>query len=445
LPLRVAHLPSSYLPESLGGTEVYVHNLAEEQARAGAEVAVVVHGGGGEGEPPSPLYGVRRLPPLPPCTRAELYTRLQEEPPRGFAEFLDGWRPDVLHFHALTLGAGLGHARLARERGIPYFITYHTPAFSCVRGTLMYEGGAACDGCIEPVRCSGCVLQGLGWPRSLARLLAHSPVRPDHLPEGPWLPRLALPALIQEGYGHWREFMDGAARVVACAGWCRDVLRRNGVEGDKVVVHRQALPGPARARLLRLPPAGRRPLRVGFFGRFCRMKGPDLLLDAVRLLRGQGVEVVCELAGPIAANEAAWARRLLARHRGHAAYLGTRRGPDLRAWLRGLDLVAIPSRCLETGPLTLLEAWDEGVPVVGTDLGGIREFLQAARLDEFLCEPESPASLAGAITRLLASGPGRDITVRVAGTVELGRAMTDLYLGSMSRPVVSTASVTFQR
>jgi glycosyltransferase involved in cell wall biosynthesis len=355
--------------------------------------------------------------------------------PPGFAEFLDEWRPDIVHFHALTLGAGLGHARLARERNIPYFVTYHTPTFSCPRGTLMHEGRTICDGRIEPVRCGSCVLHAQGWPRPLARLLAHSPLQPEHLPEGPWLPRLALPALIQDGYGHWREFMDGATRVVACASWCRDVLIRNGVAGDRVVVHRQALPGPARARVLRLPLGRGRPLRIGFFGRFCWMKGPDLLLEAARLLRGQGVEVVCELAGPLAADEQAWARRLLAGHRDLAVYHGVKRGPELRAWLGGLDLVAIPSRCMETGPLTLLEAWDEGVPVVGANLGGIREFLQAAELEEFLCEPCNSVSLARAMTRLAEWRPSHDVQVPVAGITELGPAMIDLYQESMPLPV----------
>jgi glycosyltransferase involved in cell wall biosynthesis len=424
--MRIAHLPSSYLPESLGGTEIYVHHLAEEQVRLGGEVNVVVHGGT-EGKSPSPRYQVRRLPPLPACTRTELYTWLPHEPPPGFAEFLDEWRPDVVHFHAFTLGAGLGHARLARQRGIPYFVTYHTPTFSCSRGTLLYEGKTVCDGRIEPVRCSGCVLQGQGWPRPIARLLAHSSLRPERLPEGPWLPRLALPALIQEGYRHWREFMDGAAWIIACASWCRDVLNRNGVEADRVIVHRQALPGPTRTRVLRLPLGSGRPLRIGFFGRFCWIKGPDLLLEAARLLRKQGMEVVCELAGPIPADEGAWAQRLLARHADLAVYQGTKRGPELQAWLRGLDLVAIPSRWLETGPLTLLEAWDEGIPVVGTDLGGIREFFQAAGLEEFLCEPNRPASLARAITRLAEWRPAREIKVSVAGITELGPAMVNLY------------------
>jgi glycosyltransferase involved in cell wall biosynthesis len=234
--------------------------------------------------------------------------------------------------------------------------------------------------------------------------------------------------------------MGGAARIIACANWCHDVLIRNGVVSDKVVVHRQALPGTARTRTLNLPLSGRRPLRLGFFGRFCWIKGPDLLLEAARLLREQGMRVVCELAGPIADNEQAWAQRLLTRHRDLAIYHGTKHGADLRAWLSGLDLVAIPSRCLETGPLTLLEAWDEGVPVVGADLGGIQDFLKATGLVEFLCDPDSPASLAGAIIRLVEWRPPCEIKVPVAGMAELGAAMVELYQQSMSLSGASAVS-----
>src|SRR5262249_36576627 len=157
----------------------------------------------------------------------------------------------------------------------------------------------------------------------------------------------------------------------------------------KISVHRQALPGPTRTRTLRLPLPGGRPWRLGFFGRFCWVKGPDLLLEAVAQLKRQGLETVCELAGPIPDNERRWANRFLARHAAPAIYKGTLRDDALRAWLRSLDLVVIPSRCLETGPLTLLEAWDEAVPVVGANLGGIADFLNSANLDTLAFEPEN--------------------------------------------------------
>src|SRR5207249_2120138 len=111
---------------------------------------------------------------------------------------LDRWRPDVVHFHALTLGAGSDHSRALQRRGLPYVVTYHTPSLVCQRGTLMRWGREVCDGVIRPRRCSACTLHGQGWPRPLASLLALSPLPWAALPEGPWVPRLALPSLLAE-------------------------------------------------------------------------------------------------------------------------------------------------------------------------------------------------------------------------------------------------------
>jgi glycosyltransferase involved in cell wall biosynthesis len=348
-----------------------------------------------------------------------------DEPP-GLAAFLDGWQPDVVHFHAFTLGAGLGHARLAQARNIPYVVTYHTPTFSCPRGTLMYEGRQVCDGVLEPARCARCVLQGQGWPRPLARLLAGSRLPHGVFPDGPWLPRLALPSLLEEGERYFQEFMGGAAAIVACAAWCRDVLVRNGVNAGKITVQRQALPGPTRTRRLQLPLPSRRPLRLGFFGRFCWIKGPDLLLEAAERLRQQGLDVVCELAGPIAPSEKPWAESLLARHASHAAYKGVLRGDEVASWLEGIDLVVLPGRWLETGPLTLLEAWDAEVPVIGANLGGIPEFLTSAGLETLAFTPDDPASLAEAVTRALA-WTGAAPSVTIPGMETLGEELATLY------------------
>ncbi len=47
--------------------------------------------------------------------------------------------------------------------------------------------------------------------------------------------------------------------------------------------------------------------------------------------------------------------------------------------MAGYDLIAIPSRWLETGPLVALEAFAAGVPVLGANLGGIAELVRRWR------------------------------------------------------------------
>lgn len=423
--MRIAFLPSSYLPENIGGTEIYVHHLAEALTDSGHEIAVVCHRAPARQETFN--YEVVNLDLYPPTRRADLFLYAGPGDPPGLAEFVLAWRPDVLHFHALTLGAGLAHARVARRLGVPYAITYHTPTFSCRRGTLMRWGREACDGRIQPGLCAACVLCGQGWPRLGAQIAAHSPVPWHWLPEGPWMGRLALPSLLSAGLESWREFMLGAAHIVACAAWCRDVLMINGVPSEKITVLRQALPGCDRFRRLRLPQRKTHTLRLGFFGRVCWVKGPDLLLQAAKLLAQEGLSVVCELVGPIPENEKAWAQKLLGEHGSLAVYHGVKRGRDLTDWLAGLDLVVIPSRWLESGPLTLLEAWDQSVCVIGSDLGGIREFMDEAGLRTLLFKTDEAADLARTIRRAVEGNAAAATLVTIPGMTELARRMEAIY------------------
>ena len=55
--------------------------------------------------------------------------------------------------------------------------------------------------------------------------------------------------------------------------------------------------------------------------------------------------------------------------------LGNLPQKDLLPKLQFYDLAVVPSIWMETGPLTILEAFAAGIPVAGTNLGGIKELL----------------------------------------------------------------------
>src|SRR5439155_3104007 len=48
---------------------------------------------------------------------------------------------------------------------------------------------------------------------------------------------------------------------------------------------------------------------------------------------------------------------------------------DIVTRLREYDVLAVPSQWLETGPMVVLEAFAAGVPVIGSNLGGIAEMV----------------------------------------------------------------------
>jgi glycosyltransferase involved in cell wall biosynthesis len=238
------------------------------------------------------------------------------------------------------------------------------------------------------------------------------------------MPRLALRSLLRAGEATWREFYAGAASIVACATFCRDVLAENGVSPDRIVVERQALPGADRTRLLRLPARARgATLRLGLFGRMAWTKGPDLLAKAMGFLERDGLRCQAELVGPV--EDPPWFERCVLSSPG-IRHLGTLVGDRLADWIASLDLVVLPSRLPETGPLTLLEAWDQCVPAVGTALGGLKESLDDAGLGALCFEPADPAALAAAVGRSVSwSHSGSTVTVR--GVTGLEARMRALY------------------
>jgi len=396
---RIALLTQTYLPDHVGGTEIYVKHLAEGLTARGHEVAVVFHGHPRE-KMEGQTYQTIALPPFRSEKRVHGFRRARGVPPPGFQRFIDEWKPDFAHFHSFAVEAGPDHAQALTRSKVPYFITYHMPAMTCLRGTLMRWGHDICDGHIDPQLCGACALEDNYFSRSVATLAAKVSVPWKALPEGPWLTRVSMPSLIDELGESWRGFTEGAKHIIACSKWVRDLLLVNGTNGEKITMIRQALPGKTRVSTLRLPCSPRRALRLGYFGRIAPEKGVDLFLKAGRMLHSQKVPIVCEIVGPFSnANLEAFVRQQADESQSWIRYLGTLKDEKLKDWIRSIDLIVIPSRCLETGPLTVLEAWDQGTPVIGTNLAGIREFFLQNGLESLLFEVENPASIAEAIKR----------------------------------------------
>jgi glycosyltransferase involved in cell wall biosynthesis len=144
------------------------------------------------------------------------------------------------------------------------------------------------------------------------------------------------------------------------------------------------------------PPGAAVPVVVAL-GRLTAQKGFDVLLEAVRQLVADGVELQVLLGGE--GRERAALERAAAGL--PVAFTGFADGP--RALLARGDLFVLPSR-VEALPLVLVEAVSAGLPAVATDVGDVREALGEVAL---VVPPEDPAALARALRTLLADPADR--------------------------------------
>jgi glycosyltransferase involved in cell wall biosynthesis len=211
---------------------------------------------------------------------------------------------------------------------------------------------------------------------------------------------LRIPAFIASSRRRFHDFIRNVDHVIAVCDWVRAVLERNGVPPERITLCRQGLsqavsdPAPRAGR-------GRRgPLRIGYFGRIDRAKGPDLLARALRMIPDALVQVdIFAIRQAVGSDQIYdW----LAAHAQQDSRLTLRTAvaPDkVVGVMADYDLIAVPSRGLETGPLVALEAFAAGVPVVGANLGGIAELVRDG-VDGILVAPDDAAAWAATIRQL---------------------------------------------
>ncbi len=85
---------------------------------------------------------------------------------------------------------------------------------------------------------------------------------------------------------------------------------------------------------------------------------------------------------------------------GRVRFVGRLTKPDLVALLTSAVAACVPSRWYENQPLSVLEAFAAGVPVVGTAIGGIPELVDDG-VDGFLAPVDDTAALAATLSKVL--------------------------------------------
>lgn len=202
-----------------------------------------------------------------------------------------------------------------------------------------------------------------------------------------------------------QQVVMAAAGVVTPSDWCRDwLLWTYAIDPARVVVAR---PGVDRAAVASGTRSGASLVTVGTVS---SVKGQDHLLAALADLRDLDWTWTC--VGSLAVEpEAAVRLRRAATTLGftdRVVLVGPLGGADLEAAYAGADLLVLPSRTEAYG-MVLTEAIAHGLPVVATDVGGVREALgEAPSLPGLVVRPGDPADLAAALRAWLTDADLRD-------------------------------------
>lgn len=143
------------------------------------------------------------------------------------------------------------------------------------------------------------------------------------------------------------------------------------------------------------------PLSILSIGRLSGIKGFTYLIEALRLLKNDGVPFTCNIIGdgPLKpklqqqVNESGLAEQI--------NFLGSKKSDEIPAYLKKSDVFVLACATdkieIHDGiPVVFMEAMAYGVPVIGTRLSGIPELIH--HKETGLCaEPENPESICNEI------------------------------------------------
>lgn len=387
--MNIIHAVSGFPPDAYGGTEVYVAKLTDCLHSRGVDSIVAAPREGNESHfyhhntTEVYRYPVPTNPPLDQWQELVPHDHFE-----AFATWLKQQSAPIFHQHSYRFDCGSHHLRLAKQLGMKTVMTLHIPEPICLRQTMMRNGTEPCDGRIDEAQCGVCLGMSDKVPATIAKTLGHLP---PHLAQqmkktlhqfpSPRVRQLgttfATPTLVAQNRRRVLEMADLCDRIVAVCHWMYDVLLRNGIPAEKIVLCPQGSPIPHQHFA---PKSLSQPLKLGFLGRWHETKGIHILVEAMQKLP-RDIPVTLTLHGSLHGKFHSGSKILdrvkeIAEQDDRIQIKPLLQREEVIPAIANFDLLAVPSQWFETGPLVVREAHAVGTPVIGSDLGGIAELIK---------------------------------------------------------------------
>lgn len=320
---------------------------------------------------------------------------------RKLARLLSRFNPTVAHLHNVYHHLSPAILSVLGNSGIPVVLTAHDLKIACPNYRML-SGNQICQ------RCKGGKFHNVILQRCVHDSLAASLI-------------VAAEASLHALLGSYRKHVD---RIIVPSRFFLEKFVEWGWERERFV------------HIPNFVDAGNHEPNFEpgdfllYFGRLSFEKGVPTLIKAAA---AAGARLKIAGTGPDAQS----LKDLAVSLGGDVEFLGYRSGADLHDLVRACRAVILPSEWYENAPLSVLESFAMGKPVVGARIGGIPELVEPGRTG-WLFESGNSEELAGLMRQVLAAPDARiaelgrsarDDVIRNFSKAAYVRSVNDLYTG----------------
>lgn len=275
----------------------------------------------------------------------KLYSR---EAQRKLGKVIDDFKPDLAHIHLYKGGLTAAILPILRRKKVPAAITLHDYSLLCPRNIMIDGEGRICERCLTATRLN-CV-----YHRCNRKNLYYSIVN-------------YIEFVLNNNYFNPGNYFN---RIICVSRFNYLKHSNHPLFTDRFVHLYNFYP-----LLSQSNPKTAKGSYFLFYGRLAPEKGVMTLINTWKRL---GNDMHLKIIG-----EGVMSARIRDEIREsnlhNVEFLGFRKGEELFSFIRDASFVLVPSEWYENNPLTIVEAYSVGKPVIGSNIGGIPELILEGR------------------------------------------------------------------
>jgi glycosyltransferase involved in cell wall biosynthesis len=361
--MRVLLVTDYFYPQSSGGTEKYVHELAQGLRADGIDVTILTINKSSANYQFDD-FEVHTIVPNTDNSKTVIAGITPANNLQSFIDKLSELKADVVHFHTLTTSISIYHYQAAKQTGAKVIFTSHIPGNTCLRGALIRYGQEICDGKVRLNTCLSCYLNAQGLPKAISPLAAKAMRILKHPP------LLSQASAIKRD--HLEKIKSVCSTIVTMSNWQQDVFLMNGFNPDQLALSRHTFKQISDHQEVET----RGHVTIGFAGRISPEKGLHILIDAFKQL--DTIRFTLLIAAIKVPTQDKYLEKLLSETKDfpNIKWNYNYTADNIDSFYNELNVLCIPSVCNETGPYVMFESIARHIPVIASNLGGMREWAE---------------------------------------------------------------------
>jgi glycosyltransferase involved in cell wall biosynthesis len=279
-----------------------------------------------------------------------------KEAHKKLLKFVDEIKPDLVNIHLFMGGLSSSILTGLKKKGIPVIHTVHDYRLICPAYLFINGKNEVCEKCKDGIYLH-CILNrcsGNGFFQSAV---------------------LAIDA-------YFRKFIVKPVHYIDRFIFVSEFIQRKHIEFNPEFAPKAVKLYNFNPAIDSIVPSINKGDYFLFFGRISREKGILTLIEAALKAK---VTLKVVGTGPMF-------DQLKAKHHENVDFLGYKSGDELWTLVRDASFIIVPSEWYENNPLTIIEAYSFGKPVIGARIGGIPEIVEE-NVTGYLFEPGNKSEL----------------------------------------------------